>query len=78
LRGLSPSIKAWEILPAHHIPEYHIKWIENPSEAPNGAKGLGEAPTIGTPVALVRSIELNTGRRIRETPIKFNNSILLD
>ncbi len=75
---MTQSIADAGILPANHIPEYHIKWIENPSEAPNGAKGLGEAPTIGTPVALVRSIELNTAIRIRKTPIEFNNSILLE
>ncbi len=67
---LTRSIADAGLLTSDYVPEYHIKWIENPSETLNGAKGLGEAPTIGTPVALARSIELNTGKRIRETPIK--------
>lgn len=73
---LTQSISDAGLLTSDHVPEYYIKWIENPSAALNGAKGLGEAPTIGTPVALARSIELNTGKRIRETPVKFEDLIL--
>jgi carbon-monoxide dehydrogenase large subunit len=55
---------------AENIPEYQVKIAENPSSLPHHAKGLGEAPTIGTPVAVVRAIERATGKRITHTPIK--------
>ena len=37
---------------------------------PHHAKGLGEAPTIGVPVAIVRAIEKVASKRLRHTPIK--------
>ncbi len=65
------SIEEAGLLNAENIPEnFHIKWSEGSSKVPSHAKGLGESPTIGTPSALVRSIELSTNKRIRETPIK--------
>ncbi len=57
------------LLTSDKIPEYDIKIIENKSEFPDKAKGLGESPTIGIPSALARSIELQTGKRITKFPI---------
>ena len=54
---------------AENLPEFAVKVVENPSQLPNGAKGLGEAPTIGVPIAVVRSLEKTTMRRIRGTPV---------
>ena len=39
------------------------------SDLPSRAKGIGESPTIGIPIALSRAIEVATGLKIRETPI---------
>ena len=55
---------------AENIPNIIIQTVENPSWMPHHAKGLGEAPTIGVPVALVRAIEKVSGKRQRHTPIK--------
>jgi len=55
---------------AENMPEFTIRIVENPSWLPHHAKGLGEAPTIGVPVALVRAIEKISGKRIRHTPVK--------
>ncbi len=68
---MTTSISDAGLLDAYFAPHCHIKWIENPSPAPDHAKGLGEAPTIGTPAALVRAIELINGGRIRKTPLSI-------
>ena len=65
------SIEEAGLLNAENIPEnFYIYCYDGGSKVPSHAKGLGESPTIGTPSALARSIELITGKRIRETPIK--------
>jgi carbon-monoxide dehydrogenase large subunit len=55
---------------AENVPEFSVKIDEQPSSLPHHAKGLGEAPTIGTPVAVVRAIERVSGKRIRHTPVR--------
>ena len=55
---------------AENMPKLTIHVVEHESWYPHHAKGLGEAPTIGTPVAVVRAIEKVKGKRIRHTPIK--------
>jgi carbon-monoxide dehydrogenase large subunit len=55
---------------AENVPDFEVKIAENPSRMPHGAKGLGEAPTIGVPSALARAIERASGKRIRVTPIR--------
>ncbi|MGO8807167.1 MAG: xanthine dehydrogenase family protein molybdopterin-binding subunit [Candidatus Bathyarchaeia archaeon] len=55
---------------AENMPTFSIQIVENPSFEPHHAKGLGEAPTIGVPIALVRAIEKVSGKRIRHTPVK--------
>ena len=66
---LTSSISAAGLVRAAAIPKMRIAVDQNPSSLPHKARGLGEAPTIGTPAAVVRSIEKASGRRIRETPI---------
>ncbi|MGC8695928.1 MAG: xanthine dehydrogenase family protein molybdopterin-binding subunit [Conexivisphaera sp.] len=39
------------------------------STAPHGAKGVGEAGTVGGPPAISRAIELALGRRVRSLPV---------
>ncbi len=68
---MTTSITDAGVLSADYAPAMHIKWVENGSPAPDKAKGLGEAPTIGTPAALARAIELVTRNRVKNTPIKL-------
>lgn len=67
---LTSSISNAGVLRSTKAPKCVVKIMENPSTLPDKAKGLGEAPTIGTPLAIVRSLEHITGKRIRSTPVK--------
>ncbi len=67
---LTGSISDAGVLNAESLPRFNIKLADSYSRLPHGAKGLGEAPTIGVPCALARAIEKVSGRRIRETPVK--------
>ncbi len=55
---------------AENTPEFFITMVEQPSSFVHRAKGLGEAPTIGVPIAVVRAIEKVSGKRIRHTPVR--------
>ena len=55
---------------AENMPKFTVQIVENPSWMPHHARGLGEAPTIGVPVAVVRAIERVSGKRMRHTPVK--------
>ena len=55
---------------AENIPKFTTLIVEDPSWMPHHAKGLGEAPTIGVPLAVVRAIEKVSGKRINHTPVK--------
>ncbi|MEM4302624.1 MAG: xanthine dehydrogenase family protein molybdopterin-binding subunit [Candidatus Caldarchaeum sp.] len=46
------------------------KLLENPSSYPHGARGVGEAGTIGALPALVKAVEDAVGVRIRSTRLK--------
>jgi carbon-monoxide dehydrogenase large subunit len=64
------------ILSASVMPTVEVKLANNPSPLPHGAKGVGESPTIGVPPAAVRAIEKIVGRRLRETPIPIEITML--
>ncbi len=51
-------------------PRFVVKTAKTKSTAPHGAKGVGEAPTIGVPPALVRAIERQAGKRLTHTPVR--------
>jgi len=55
---------------AENTPEFFTTIVERPSSFVHRAKGLGEAPTIGVPIAVVRAIEQISGKRIRHTPVR--------
>jgi CO/xanthine dehydrogenase Mo-binding subunit len=55
---------------AENIPKFTTLIVENPSWITHHTRGIGEAPTIGVPVAVVRAIERASGKRIRHTPVK--------
>lgn len=67
---LTSSISDAGVQSALTLPRFVIRIAENRSRLPHGAKGLGESPTIGVPSAVARAIELASGRRIRETPVR--------
>ncbi|MEM3841593.1 MAG: xanthine dehydrogenase family protein molybdopterin-binding subunit [Candidatus Micrarchaeaceae archaeon] len=67
---LTSSISNAGLLRAPKVPAMHISIAQNASMMPHRAKGLGEAPTIGTPAAVVRSIEKAAKKRIRSTPVR--------
>lgn len=66
---ITSSISEAGVLEATRVPNFKVKIVENPSPYPHGAKGVGEAPTIGVPAAVVCAIERLTGIRIRDTPV---------
>ncbi len=54
----------------NQVPEMHITFVSyGRSRAPHGAKGVGEAGTVGAPPAAARAIELITGKRISRLPL---------
>lgn len=67
---LITSISDAGVLSADLVPRFGIKFHKSESPLPSRAKGIGEAPTIGVPIALSRAIELSTGLTIDETPIR--------
>ena len=66
---ITSSIADAGVVKATMVPRYRLILHSSESTLPSKAKGLGEAPTIGTPVALSRAIEVATGLRITDTPI---------
>lgn len=66
---LTSSISEAGVLDATRVPNFKMKIVENPSDLPHGAKGLGESPTIGVPAAVVSALDRLTGIRIRNTPV---------
>ncbi len=67
---LITSISDAGVLSADLVPKFGIKFHKSESPLPSKAKGIGEAPTIGVPIALSRAIEKATGKLIVETPIR--------
>ncbi len=58
------------ILSATEMPRFTVKTARSRSAAVDGAKGVGESPTIGVPPALMRAIERHVGRRLTHTPLR--------
>ncbi|MCL4330212.1 MAG: xanthine dehydrogenase family protein molybdopterin-binding subunit [Candidatus Thermoplasmatota archaeon] len=67
---LTSSIADAGVPLANQLPEFETYLADTRSDLPHGAKGVGESPTIGVPIALARAIENATGVPIRETPIR--------
>jgi carbon-monoxide dehydrogenase large subunit len=73
---LTATIADVGILSASIMPTVEVKLANNPSSLPHGAKGVGESSTMGVPPAAVRAIEKIVGRRLRETPIPIEITML--
>ncbi len=67
---LTSSISDAGVATADLMPKFTIKYYKSESTLPSKAKGIGEAPTIGVPIALSRALEKALGREFNETPIK--------
>ncbi len=67
---LTASIADAGVPIASQLPEYKVLLSNTRSNLATGAKGVGESPTIGVPIALSRAIENVTGVKITETPIR--------
>ena len=52
------------------IPNIEIKLANHPSKQGEQIKGVGEGSATGMPPALVRSLELELGRRVTKTPMR--------
>jgi len=63
------SIADAGVLAATEMPHCQVKLASISSPIPHGAKGIGEAATIGVPPALIRAVEVAIGRRLRRTPV---------
>jgi carbon-monoxide dehydrogenase large subunit len=73
---LTATIADAGILSASIMPPVEIKLAHTPSPLPHRARGVGESPTMGVPPAAVRAIEKLVGRRLRETPIPIEITML--
>jgi len=73
---LTATIADAGILSASIMSPVEVKLANNPSPLPHGAKGVGESPTMGIPPAAVRAIEKLVGKRLRETPIPIEITML--
>jgi len=73
---LTATIADAGILSASIMPPVEIKLAHTPSSLPHRARGVGESPTMGVPPAAVRAIEKLVGRRLRDTPIPIEVTML--
>jgi carbon-monoxide dehydrogenase large subunit len=73
---LAATIADAGLVSALSMPAVEVKLAHVPSPLPHGAKGVGESATMGVPPAAVRAIEKLVGRRIRETPIPIEMTLL--
>jgi len=64
------------LISALTMPRVEVKLAHVPSLLPHGAKAVGESATMGVPPAAVRAIEKLVGRRLRETPIPIEVTLL--
>jgi carbon-monoxide dehydrogenase large subunit len=73
---LTATIADAGLISALTMPQVEVKLAHAPSSLPHGAKGVGESSTMGVPPAAVRAIEKLVGRRLRETPIPIEVTML--
>jgi len=68
-RLLNPNFRDYKLITAPEIPELDLTFIETmDGEGPQGAKGVGEAPSICMAAAVANAIYNATGVRIRRAP----------
>ena len=73
---LTATIADAGLISALTMPDVEVKLAHLPSPLPHGAKAVGESATMGVPPAAVRAIEKLVGRRLRETPLPIEVTML--
>jgi CO/xanthine dehydrogenase Mo-binding subunit len=69
-RLVTTSFLDYAIPSAERVPEIETLIVEVPApDGPFGAKGIGEAPVVGAPAAIVNAVAAATGVRMRELPM---------
>jgi CO/xanthine dehydrogenase Mo-binding subunit len=69
-RLVTTSFMEYAIPNAERVPEIETLIVEVPApDGPFGAKGIGEAPVVGAPAAIVNAVAAATGARLRELPM---------
>lgn len=69
-RLLTTSFMEYAIPSAERVPEIETLIVEVPApDGPFGAKGIGEAPVVGAPAAIVNAVAAATGVRMRDLPM---------
>lgn len=69
-RLVTGSLMDYAVPNAEQVPEIETLVVEVPApDGPFGAKGIGEAPVVGAPAAIVNAVAAATGVRMRELPM---------
>jgi CO/xanthine dehydrogenase Mo-binding subunit len=70
-RQRNASLLDYKLATVADMPEIDVIWVETPTEnaGPNGGKGVGEPPCIGTPAAIGNAIAKIVGRHVDELPM---------
>ena len=70
-RQRNPHLLDYKLVTAADTPRIDVDWIETPAVngGPNGAKGVGEPPTVPTPGAVANAIARVVGGRVRQLPM---------
>lgn len=69
-RLVTGSFMDYAIPNAEQVPEIETLVVEVPApDGPFGAKGIGEAPVVGAPAAIVNAVAAATGIRMRVLPM---------
>ena len=67
---LTGSFLDYAVPVAERVPEIETVIVEVPApDGPYGAKGIGEAPVVGAPAAIVNAVAAATGLRLRQLPM---------
>lgn len=70
-RLANPTLMDYKIPTAREMPEIHSIILETPfGDGPHGARGVGEPPIVGAPVAIANAIANAIGKRPTVMPMK--------
>jgi CO/xanthine dehydrogenase Mo-binding subunit len=62
--------------PSHPQKPVEAVLVEDPEpDAPYGAKGVGEPPTVVSTAAIVSALRVATGRDLSRVPVRFDGII---
>ena len=77
-RVVEPSFEGYRIPTALDLPELLVSLVEQPEPgAPYGAKGVGEAPHVTSPAAVVAALRDATGLALTRLPVRPEHLVVL-